>query len=308
MGRYVLRRLSHSLFAMVAILALVFLGGRMIGDPAYLIMGPFASEESLEALRVSLGLHQPLHVQFVEFIGRVFRGDFGQSFYHNQPVLPVVLSRLPATLLLAGGTVLLAHPIAVLLGVVAAWRPGSLVDRIVNVISLGGISIVNFWSGLMLILLFAVTLGWLPTSGYGGLADLRYLILPVLALSLRPLGRLSQVSRSAAMDELSKPYVKMARAKGLRERRTVFVHVLKNASIPMITLAGDDITALLNGIVVIELVFAWPGIGLLFIQSLEQRDLPVIEALIFVIAIMVIIVNLVVDIAYSYLDPRVRYS
>jgi peptide/nickel transport system permease protein len=193
----------------------------------------------------------------------------------------------------------------VILGIISAIRPRSIADRIVTVVSLTGVSIADFWLGLMLILLFAVKLGWFPTSGYG---TPEYVVLPALALAVRPIGRISQVVRSAMIDEMSKGYVTTARSKGLKERVVVFSHTLKNAAIPIITLMGDEASVMLNGAVVIETLFGWPGIGILLIQAIERRDLPLIEAAVMSIAVMIVTVNLLVDLAYTFIDPRVRYS
>jgi len=235
----------------------------------------------------------------------VFQGDFGDSLWQRLPALPIVIDRIPATLYLAGVTLLIAVPLAVILGVVSAVRPRSIADRIVTVVSLSGVSTADFWLGLMLILFFAVQLGWLPTSGYGGP---EYVILPAIALAARPIGRISQVVRSAMLDEMSKGYVTTARAKGLRERVVIFSHTLKNAAIPVVTLAGDEASVMLNGAVVIETLFGWPGVGILLIQAIERRDLPVIEASVMAIAVMIVTVNLLVDLTYTLIDPRVRYS
>ncbi len=277
----------------------------MVGDPASLMLRPEATEEQRQAVRERLGLNDPLYVQFGRFVGNAVRGDFGDSIWQRVPALPIALHRLPATLYLAGATLLIAVPLAILLGIVSAIRPRSIVDRVVTVVSLGGVSTADFWLGLMLILVLAVQLGWLPTSGYGGL---RYVLLPALALSVRPLGRISQVVRSAMIDQLNQPYVTTARAKGLSERVVVFLHTLKNAAIPIATLVGDEAASLLNGAVVIETVFGWPGIGILLIQAIDRRDLPLVEASVLVIAVMVVTVNLVVDLAYMVIDPRVRYA
>ncbi len=220
------------------------------------------------------------------------------------PALPIVLDRLPATLYLAGVTLAVALPVAVVLGVVSAVKPRSLADRVVTVVSLTGVSTADFWLGLMLILFFAVQLGWLPTSGYGGL---QFVVLPAAALAFRPMGRVSQVVRSSMLDEMSKGYVTTARAKGLGERVVIFFHTLKNAALPIITLAGDEAAALLNGAVVIETLFGWPGVGILLIQAIERRDLPLIEASVIAIAVMIVTVNLLVDLVYTRIDPRVQY-
>jgi peptide/nickel transport system permease protein len=192
----------------------------------------------------------------------------------------------------------------VILGIVSALWPRSVADRIVTLVSLTGVSTADFWLGLMLILVFAVRLTWLPTSGYGGW---QFVILPALALAFRPLGRVSQVVRSSMLDELSKTYVITARSKGLREQSVVIGHTLKNAAIPIITLSGDEAAALLNGAVVIETLFGWPGVGVLLIQAIERRDLPVIEAAVITIAIMIVTVNLAVDLIYARIDPRIHY-
>ena len=283
----------------------VFFVTHLIGDPVSLMLRPEATEEQRQALRERLGLNDPLPVQFGRFMSGALRGDFGQSIWQRVPAMPIVLDRLPATIYLASVTLLLAIPLSIVLGIVSAIRPGSVVDRVVTVIALGGVSTAEFWLGLMLILLFAVRLGWLPTSGYGGI---QYVLLPAIALAVRPLGRVSQVVRSAMLDQFSQPYVTTARAKGLSERVVVYLHTLKNAAIPIATLVGDEAASLLNGAVVIETVFGWPGVGILLIQAIERRDLPLIEASVIVIAIMIVTVNLLVDLTYSLMDPRVRYG
>ncbi|MBA2759946.1 MAG: ABC transporter permease [Chloroflexia bacterium] len=277
----------------------------MLGDPARLMLRPEATEEQVQALRDTLGLNDPIHVQFGRYMGNLLQGDFGDSIWQRVPALPIVLDRIPATLYLAGVTLLLSVPLAILLGIISAVRPRSVADRLVTVFSLGGVSTADFWLGLMLILLFAVQLRWLPTSGYGGLD---YVILPAVALAVRPMGRISQVVRSAMLDEMSKPYMVTARSKGLKERVVVFRHALKNAFIPVVTLAGDEASVILNGAVVIETHFGWPGVGVLLIQAIERRDLPLIEASVMTIAVMIVTANLIVDLAYTLLDPRVRYT
>ena len=304
MSAYLLRRALHSVGVLLGLVVVVFFVTHLIGDPARLMLRPEATEEQVQAVRDRLGLNDPLHVQFVRFFGDVFRGDFGDSIWQRVPALPIVLDRLPATLNLAGVTLAVAVPLAIVLGVVSAVRPRSLADRIVTVFALAGVSTADFWLGLMLILFFAVELGWVPTSGYGGL---EYVILPATALAVRPIGRVSQVVRSAMLDQFREGYVTTARAKGLQERVVVFYHTLKNAAIPIVTLVGDEAASLLNGAVVIETVFGWPGVGILLIQAIERRDLPLIEASVIVIAVMIVTVNLLVDLAYTLLDPRVRY-
>ncbi len=283
----------------------VFFFTHMLGDPARLMLRPEATAEQVDAVRERLGLNAPLHEQFFRFMGGAVRGDFGESIWQRAPAMPIMLDRLPNTLYLAGITILIAIPLAALLGIFSALRPGSLIDRASTVVGLAGVSIADFWLGLMLILFFAVNLGWFPTSGFGGP---QYVILPALALMVRPLGRISQVIRSSMLDQLGQPYVTTARSKGLSERVVVTLHAMKNAAIPALTLVGDETAALLNGAVVIETVFGWPGIGLLLIQAIERRDLPLIEACVFAIAVMIIFANLLVDLAYTFFDPRIRYT
>lgn len=294
----------HSVFILLGLVIVVFFVTHMLGDPARLMLRPEATEEQVQALRESLGLDAPIHVQFGQYMTDIFRGDFGDSLWQRVPALPIVIDRIPATLYLAGVTLLIAVPLAVLLGIISAVKPRSIADRIVTVVSLAGVSTADFWLGLMLILFFAVQLGWLPTSGYGGP---QYVILPAIALAVRPIGRISQVVRSAMLDEMSKGYVTTARAKGLRQRVVIFSHTLKNAAIPVVTLAGDEASVMLNGAVVIETLFGWPGVGVLLIQAIERRDLPVIEASVMAIAVMIVTVNLLVDLTYTLIDPRVRY-
>jgi peptide/nickel transport system permease protein len=298
------RRFIHSVFVLLGLVVVVFFVTHSLGDPARLMLRPEATEEQVQAMRESLGLNDPLPVQFSRYMGNVARGDFGVSIWQRVPALPIVLERIPATLYLASVTLLLALPLAVILGIVSALWPRSIADRVVTLISLTGVSTADFWLGLMLILVFAVRLTWLPTSGFGGA---QYVILPALALAFRPLGRVSQVVRSSMLDELAKTYVTTARAKGLREQSVVLFHTLKNAAIPIITLSGDEAAALLNGAVVIETLFGWPGVGVLLIQAIERRDLPVIEAAVITIAIMIVTVNLIVDLIYARIDPRIHY-
>lgn len=305
MSRYLLRRALHSLGVVLVVVVLVFFVGRLVGDPARLMLPLDARPEQFESLRERLGLNDPLLQQFFTFITGALRGDFGQSYWQQVPALGLVIERLPATMLLAAATMCIALPLAILLGALAVLKPGSWADRAVNVVSLSGVSVVDFWLALMLIMIFSVNLGWLPTSGYG---SIEYIVLPALVLAASPLGRIAQITRSALIDEMSKPYIRAARAKGMSRRQAVFRHGLKNAFVPIITMAGDETASVLNGAVVIETVFAWPGVGLLLIQAIQRRDLPLIEATVFVVALLIIITNLLVDLAYAYLNPRIRYG
>ncbi|MFN4128737.1 MAG: ABC transporter permease [Paracoccaceae bacterium] len=313
---YFVRRAVHSVVLLFLLVSFVFVVGRIIGDPALVMLGPSATEAALEQLRTNMGLDQPIWRQYLGFLADLAHGDFGISFRYGfsmlptdllraegTPVMPVVLSRLPATFLLAGAAITFAFTLAILLGSLAAMYPRSWIDHMVNIASLASVSVVQFWLGLLLIVLVSVKLGLLPTGGYG---TWQHLVLPALTLAARPLGRIAQVVRSAMLDELAKPYVSAARAKGLPENRVVFVHALKNAAIPIVTITGDEMSQLLTGAMLVETVFGWPGIGLLLIDSLERRDLPMVQAGIFVIAALVVIVNFLVDMAYTAINPRIR--
>ena len=314
---YLLRRFLHSVILLLVTVSFVFVAGRSIGDPALNILGVNATEQALETLRANIGLNDPLLIQYFRFMGDVMQGDFGVSYRFGfsvmpaealrdglgRPVLPLVLDRLPATFFLAGVAMAIALCLAIAMGTAAAVWPRSTIDRLVTVLSLAGVSVVQFWLGLMLIVLFGVNLGWLPTSGYGGFA---FVILPALTLAARPMGRIAQVVRSAMLDELARPYVTAARAKGASETRIVFVHSLKNAAIPVVTITGDELSALLTGAILVETVFAWPGIGLLLIDSLHRGDLPIAQDGIFVDAVLVITVSFLVDVAYTLLDPKIH--
>ncbi|MDE2789859.1 MAG: ABC transporter permease [Paracoccaceae bacterium] len=313
---YFVKRIVNSILLLLLTVSFVFLAGRLIGDPALNMLGPGASDLALEKLRQAAGLNDPLWQQYFRYIGNLLQGDFGVSYRFGfsvlpsedlaaigQPVVAIVLERLPATFLLAAVALGLAVPLGVLMGVAAAANPRSAIDRLVSAIALAGVSIVQFWLGLMLIVLFAVQLGWLPTGGYG---DARHVILPALTLAARPIGRIAQITRSAMLDELSKPYVVTGRAKGLSEGRIVFLHALRNAAVPIITMIGDELSALLTGAILVEKIFAWPGIGLLIIDSLSRSDLPLIQASIAVVAALVVLVNLLVDLAYRVVNPRIR--
>ncbi len=303
MAAFLIRRLIYAMFVLVGLVIIVFFVTNLLGDPARLMLRPEATEEQADALRERLGLNDPLLERFGRYMANAAQGDFGESIWQRVPAFDVALDRLPNTLYLTSVTFLIAIPIAVIIGVVSALKPGSSIDRIATVIALGGISTADFWLGLMLILLFSVELGWLPTSGFGGP---EYVVLPALALAARPIGRLSQVLRDSLVQQMRQGYVTTARSKGLRERVVVTGHALKNAAIPAITLGGDEVAALLSGAVVIETVFGWPGIGFLLIQAIERRDLPLIVSCVVLLSSVILLINLLVDVAYTLIDPRVR--
>jgi peptide/nickel transport system permease protein len=303
MWRYLLRRILHSLGVIFAAVAIVFAVGRLVGDPVRIVLGIEASVERVAEVRSQLNLDSPIPEQFGSYIWNAAQGNLGVSFWQDVPALSLVLERLPATFLLAGVAVLFAVPLGLVLGLIAASRPGSLIDRAVSVISLSAVSIVEFWIALVLILVVAVQLGILPTSGF---RSWEYVILPALALAYKPMGRTAQMTRSSILEELSKPYVRALVARGIPQKRIIGVHALKNAALPIITVTGDDIAQLLTGAIVIEVVFGWPGIGSLMMQAFERRDLPLVEASVLVIVIVIVVMNLLIDLAYIALNPKIR--
>ncbi len=305
MGRYIARRLIQSFFVVFAVVILVFILARLTGDPTDLYLPLHASQEVRDAFREEHGFDRPILVQLGDFLLDVVRLDFGRSVWQKVPALPLVLDRLPLTLELAAATIVGALIIAFILGSVSAMYPLSLIDRVTTFASLIGVTVADFWLALVLILIFAVHLGWLPTSGTGGL---EYMVLPAITLAWRPLGRMAQVVRSSVLDQLSSPYVTTARAKGLTQRAVMFTHVARNAVIPVLTLAGAEFIGLANGAVIIETVFGWPGIGKLTIDALERRDFAIVQAAVFVVALLVVFLNLLIDFLYAAIDPRIRYK
>lgn len=291
------------MFVVLGVLIFVFLMLQLVGDPVRLMLPAEAPESIREELREKFGLNDPLYVRFGRSIWGWVRGDFGDSLWQKVPALPLALSRIPNTLFLTAVSLSIALPIAIALGVLSAVKPNSLIDRTLTAVSLAGVSVADFWLGLMLMLIFAVRLKWLPTSGFGGI---RFALLPALSLAFRPLGRIAQVARSALVEEMEKPYILTAQSKGLTGRAVVWRHALRNAAIPTITVTGDETATFLNGAVVIETIFAWPGIGQLFIQAIQRRDVPLIEACVFVVALLTITLNLIVDLSYAAIDSRAR--
>lgn len=263
-----------------------------------------ATDEQVEAFAQHMGFRDPLLVQFIDWARNALRGDFGDSLWQRRPAMELVLERMPATLLLCFTAIILALLASIPLGILAALRPGSWLDKLTTSISLIGVCIPDFWLGLMLMLLFAVSIHLFFTSGYG---TPRHLVLPAVTLAARPWGRITQIVRTSMMDEMHKTYMVTARAKGLTEQKVILSHALKNASIPIVTLAAWELTRMLAGYtIVVETVFAWPGFGLLAMQAIEERDLTLIQADVFVVALIVVAMNISIDFIYAALDPRVR--
>jgi ABC-type dipeptide/oligopeptide/nickel transport system permease component len=304
-----IRRVGHSIFIILGLMALLFFAINILGDPVSLLVDEDASQEAIDALRVKFGLDRPLYVRFGDFYWDLVRGDFGKSIRHRIDAREMIFDRLPNTVILAvvaWGIGSLGIP----LGMLAARRPRGVIDRIVNVLSFAVISVPEFWLALMLILIVSVQLDLLPTSGFNGLgpAGWKFMILPAIALSPRVMGRNAQITRATMIEEINKQYVATARAKGLAENTVLYGHVLKNAAISIVTLMGDELAGFMNGSTVVEIIFGWPGIGKLLIDAINARDLPVVTSAVFVIALMVMVINLGVDLVYTWLDPRISYS
>ena len=306
MVQYIIRRLLQAIIVIFGVLTVVFIILRLTGDPVRLMLGENASEEAITYMTHELGLDRPLYVQYFAYMGRVARGDFGNSLSQaGKPALPIVLSRYPATLRLAFLALAYSVILATLFGIISAIYRYSVFDNAVMFLALFGQSVPNFWLGIMLILIFAVNLGWLPSQGFEGWNP-RYIILPMLTLAAPGLARLTRLVRSGMLDVLGQDYVRTARSKGLKETRVVFGHALKNAAIPLVTIIGLDLGVLLGGAVVTEQIFTWPGVGLTIIEAINRRDFPVVQAAVFIIAVTFVVINLGVDLLYTWLDPRVR--
>jgi len=304
MGRFAVRRIAQGFLVIFGVTVMVFVFTRMVGDPVKVMLPLEASPQERAAFKHQLGLDRSIPVQFASYLGHLARGDLGTSLWQRRPAIDIVLEALPRTLELVLAAIALAVLLAIPLGLLAALRPGRTLDRLAVVLSLAGLSIPQFWLALLLILVFAVRIRLFPTAGMGGP---EHLVLPMLALALPALGRIAMIVRSSMIDELNQQYVKTADAKGLPRRRIVGVHALRNASIPALTLTGWELIRALAGYsVVVETVFAWPGVGLLANQALDQQDLILLQAIVFVVALMVVLVNVAIDILYKAVDPRIK--
>lgn len=306
MGAYVVRRLFFSLFVLWGAVTIIFVVLRLVpGDPAYIMLGPDADQAQVAALRAQLGLDQSLIQQYATYLANVVHLDFGESFRLNADSMSLVLQRVPATIQLAMTALLLSLLIGLPLGVIAALRAHSWVDRAISVFSLMGQSTPSFWLGIVLILVFARGLKVLPSAGSGTWA---HLVLPTITLALPFLAILVRLTRSGLLEVVHEGYVQTARAKGLSEGIVVLVHAMRNALIPIVTVVGLQFGALLGGTVIVETVFAWPGVGRLLIDSIGRRDYGVVQASILLVATIFVLINLLVDLLYGFLDPRVRLA
>ena len=306
MTAFIVRRLLLAIPTLVGVLIVAFLLLYVApGDPVEAMVGERADSATIAALRAELRLNDPLPVQFGHYVSGVVKGDLGRSYITNRPIIRDILQRFPKTLELAGAAMLLATVCGVSLGIFSARNPGGPIDRFGLVVAYLGISFPVYWVGLLLILLFAVTLHWLPPSGFGGL---RYLILPAFALGMRSIAFLARMTRSSMLDSLGADYVRTARAKGLGERIVVWRHALRNALIPVITVLGLDFGSYLTGSILTETVFSWPGLGRYVVNAIGRRDLPAIQGSVLFLSVVFVLVNLLTDLAYAKADPRVTYA
>lgn len=305
MGSYILRRLLLTLPVLAGIVVITFLLTRLSGDPTDLLLPPNATDEAREAFRAVNGLDRPLWEQFVTFAVKAVTGDFGTSLRFEQPAMQLVLDRLPATAELAAATMAIALLMGIPAGVVAATQRGKAADALIRAVMLLGQAVPSFFLGVLGIIIFAVWLRWLPTGGRG---DWTQLVLPATTLAFNLVALIARVTRSCMLDVLKQDYVRTARAKGVWERRVIWLHALRNAFIPVLTVIGLQVGLLLGGVVVTETIFSWPGVGRLAIQAIYARDFPVVQAVVFVFAVIFVLVNLVVDLLYALLDPRIGYK
>ncbi len=305
MGTYIARRLLSAVIVLIGVSLIVFVLTHLSGDPVSLLLPSDATQEDVTAFRASLGLDEPLPVQFLAFLGKAAQGDFGESLRHRQPALGLVMDRMPATLELALFSMLLSIVFALPLGIVSAVYRGGIIDLLTLGFSVLGQSVANFWLGFMLIYFFAVQLGWFPASGRDSWLSL---VLPCIAVATRLLAIIMRLTRSTMLDTLYEDYVRTARAKGLKEQMVLVKHALRNALIPVVTMIALQFGTLMGGTVIIETVFMWPGVGLLTVQAINNRDFPIVQAAVFVLALVIVLVNLATDLLYGVLDPRVRVN
>jgi peptide/nickel transport system permease protein len=306
MGRFALRRIAYGIVVMFLVTAVVFVTTRLVGNPANTLLPLTASNAQRAAFSHQLGLDRPIPIQFVHYLDGIVHLDFGKSLLQNRSALDIVLHRLPNTFELVGFGLAIAIILAIPLGILAALRPGSLLDKATVVLSLGGLSVAQVWLGLLLILIFSAELKILPSAGIGGF---KHLILPGVTLALPALGRLVMLTRSTMIDELNSQYVQTARAKGMSEVRVVGLHALRNAAIPILTLAGWELIRALAGFtVVVETVFAWPGVGYLAFQSIQQNDVILLQATVTVMGFLIVAINVGLDLAFKGIDRRVQLA
>jgi peptide/nickel transport system permease protein len=301
---YILKRLFQALFVVIAVTLIVSYAIRLSGDPTSMLIsgGGAISEEDLQHIRAGLGLDQPFHMQYLHFLEGIATGDFGKSFFGGNSVWSMIAQALPATLLLAFLSLLLSFLISIPLGIYAAVRAGSLADQIIRILSLVGLSFPNFWLAIMLVLILSIKLNLLPASGF---LEYSGLVMPVVTLALILSAVNVRIVRSAMLETLSAQYILVSRAKGLKDRVVLYKHALRNCMIPLLTFVGLQFGDLLGGVVIVERVFNWPGMGSLAFDAISSRDYPVLQGVITVMALLIVLTNLLIDVAYGIIDPRI---
>jgi peptide/nickel transport system permease protein len=305
MQKYIIRRFFQSLLALLVLSMLIFLMSRLTGDPVVLMLPDDATHEDIEQLRHALGLDRPLPVQYWVFISNAVQGDFGRSIKGQMPVIDMIAERLPNSIKLGAVAICFAVLLAFPLGVVAAVKKGTALDTLANIVAILGQSLPQFWVGIVLIQIFAVRLRWLPVAGAGSFA---HYVMPAFTLGWFVVAGMMRLLRSSMLDIMGSEFVKMARIKGLPEQTVIWKHALRNAFIPVLTFGAIYLAILVTGAILVETVFAWPGVGQLIYQGIVFRDFPVVQAVVLLTACIVIAINLLVDITYAYVDPRIRYS
>jgi peptide/nickel transport system permease protein len=318
---FILRRFGQAMLVIGAMVVIVFFGVNVIGDPVYMLISPEMDQNAVEATKVALGLDKPIWEQFIYFVTGAVQGDLGRSFVHGEPAIKLILSRMPATMELALVALLMAVVIGLPLGLYAGLKPESRLAKAIMAISILGFSLPTFWVGLMLIMFFSVMLGWLPATGRGDVVRVlgietsllswqgwTFIALPALNLALLKISLVIRLARAGTREAALMDYVKFARAKGLAQSRIVGVHIMKNIMIPIVTVLGLEFGSLVAFSVVTETIFAWPGMGKLLLEAIQRLDRPVIVAYVMVVVVLFVVINLVVDVLYSILDPRVRLT
>jgi peptide/nickel transport system permease protein len=305
MQRYIMKRIFYALVSLLILSITIFCLIRLTGDPAVLMVEPGASDAYLQTIRKEFGLDKPWPVQYGVFIINMIRGDFGTSIYYREPAFDLYMQRLPASLLLAAVAMSISLLIGIPIGILSAVRVNSWLDTIGKSFSILGLSLPSFWVGLLLIMVFSVSFGWLPSSGSG---TFWHIIMPAFSLGWVFSAAHTRMARSAMLEVLGSEYVKLARLKGLPEKLVIGKHAFKNAVIPVLTLAGINLVIMMNVAVVVESVFAWPGIGRLLYEGISNRDFPIVQTTVLMGGVMIVVINLLVDILYAYIDPRIRYG
>lgn len=325
MAAYVLKRLAQTVIVLIGITLITFIALHMGGDPTFLYVGELASDETIAAIRHRLGFDLPLHVQYLKFLGNLVQGDFGMSLTYREPAIDVVLRQFPATIELTSMAILIALLFAIPLGIIAATKRGTPLDGGIMLIAILGQSIPSFWLGIILILFVGLGLKWFPISGHVAVLEplfhgkivtaltnvpkaLPFLVMPAVTTALFSLSRNARLVRSSMLEVLSQDYIRTARAKGLAERVITLRHGLRNAWLPIVTMIGLDFGSMLAGVVVVETVFAWPGVGRLAFEAINQRDIPLVQASVVTFAAIFVLLNLLVDLLYTRLDPRIRLA